>query len=169
MTALHRWSEAEATLLAAQATAEAQETPRLLWPIHAALGQLYRAQRRHAKAKRAFTAARKVIEKMAATIPDATLRDNFLRQATARFPYKQSATPLQAAKQASGGLTRRERQVAALIAEGKSNKEIAQALFISERTVEGHVSNTLTRLNVTARTQIAAWAVETELTKDDSL
>ena len=168
LTALQRWAEAEATLLDAQAAAEAQETPRLLWPILVALGQLYRAQRRHAKAKRAFTAAHNVIEAMAATIPDATLCDNFLRQATARFPYQQSATPLQAAKQAAGGLTRRERQVTVLVAEGKSNREIAQILFISERTVEGHVSNTLTKLNVTARTQIAAWAVANGLTQDDS-
>lgn len=167
LTALQRWSEAEATLLAAQAAAENQETPRLLWPIFVALGQLYRAQRRHAKAKRAFAAAHKVIEAMAATVSDADLRENFVRQATTRFPYKQSATPLQVAKQAAGGLTRRERQVAALVAEGKSNREIAQVLFISERTVEGHVSNTLTKLNVTARTQIAAWVVETGLMKDD--
>ncbi len=169
LTALQRWSEAEATLLAAQDAAEAQETPRLLWPIHIALGQLYRTQRRHAKAKRAFAAAHHVIEAMAATVPDTKLRENFVRQATARFPYKQSATPLQAAKQAAGGLTRRERQVAVLVAQGKSNREIAQALFISERTVEGHVSNTLTKLNVTARTRIAAWVVETGLTEDDNL
>jgi non-specific serine/threonine protein kinase len=58
------------------------------------------------------------------------------------------------------GLTARERQVAVLIAQGKSNREIAGLLVLSERTIEGHVGNALNKLGFTARTQIAAWAVE---------
>ncbi len=54
-------------------------------------------------------------------------------------------------------LTRRERQVAELIAEGLSNKEIAATLVISQRTAESHVEHILTKLNVTSRTQVAAW------------
>ena len=57
-------------------------------------------------------------------------------------------------------LTRREREVAILIARGRSNHEIAVELVISDRTAETHVSNILARLGFTARAQVAAWAVE---------
>ncbi|MHA6805118.1 ATP-binding protein [Salinifilum ghardaiensis] len=54
-------------------------------------------------------------------------------------------------------LTRRERQIADLVAEGKTNKEIAEGLVIAQRTVEGHVQNILTKLDFTSRAQIAGW------------
>ena len=63
-------------------------------------------------------------------------------------------------KAASGGLTRREREVAALLAAGLSNRLVAQRLVLSERTVEDHVSNILGKLGFTSRAHIAAWAVE---------
>jgi predicted ATPase/DNA-binding CsgD family transcriptional regulator len=54
-------------------------------------------------------------------------------------------------------LTRRETQVARLIADGYSNKEIAARLVISQRTAEGHVEHILTKLGFTSRAQIAVW------------
>jgi non-specific serine/threonine protein kinase len=57
-------------------------------------------------------------------------------------------------------LTKREREVAELIAEGLTNKEIATRLVISPRTAQGHVEHILTKLEFTSRTQIAAWVVE---------
>jgi RNA polymerase sigma factor (sigma-70 family) len=57
-------------------------------------------------------------------------------------------------------LTEREREVLALVAEGKSNKEIAQALKVTERTVEFHVSNILSKLGLTSRVEAAVWAKE---------
>jgi non-specific serine/threonine protein kinase len=57
-------------------------------------------------------------------------------------------------------LTPREREVVVLIAQGKSNRAIAQALVISEKTAERHVANILSKLGFHSRTQIAAWAVE---------
>jgi predicted ATPase/DNA-binding CsgD family transcriptional regulator len=54
-------------------------------------------------------------------------------------------------------LGRREQEVAALVAEGLSNKEIASRLFLSERTVESHVSHILNRLGLSSRVQIASW------------
>ena len=54
-------------------------------------------------------------------------------------------------------LTRREREIAELIATGASNKEIASALVISPRTAEGHVVHILNKLGFTSRVQIAAW------------
>jgi predicted ATPase/DNA-binding CsgD family transcriptional regulator len=55
-------------------------------------------------------------------------------------------------------LSRREREVAALVAEGLSNREIAGRLFISERTAEGHVEQILNKLGFGKRSQIAAWS-----------
>jgi non-specific serine/threonine protein kinase len=55
-------------------------------------------------------------------------------------------------------LTRRERQVAGLVAEGMSNREIAERLVIAKRTVDSHIEHILTKLGFTSRTQIAAWA-----------
>jgi len=57
--------------------------------------------------------------------------------------------------------------VAALIARGKSNREIAQALFVSERTVGAHVSNILAKLDCASRAQIAAWAIERSLARPE--
>lgn len=54
-------------------------------------------------------------------------------------------------------LTRRERDVALRVADGKSNRSIAEELVITERTVEGHVSNILAKLGFRSRAQIAAW------------
>ena len=54
-------------------------------------------------------------------------------------------------------LTRRERQVADLVARGLSNKDIALTLVISQRTAESHVDHILTKLGFTSRAQIAAW------------
>lgn len=57
-------------------------------------------------------------------------------------------------------LTKRERQVADLVAKGLSNRQIATKLVISQRTAQGHVENILTKLGFTSRAQIAAWVVE---------
>jgi len=59
----------------------------------------------------------------------------------------------------AGTLTPRERQVLALIAQGASNRAIADALVIAECTAEIHVSNILGKLGVTSRTQAATYAV----------
>ncbi len=60
-------------------------------------------------------------------------------------------------------LTPREVDVLRLVAEGLSNKEIAQALSIGEKTVKTHVSNILSKLNLLSRTQAALYAVRTGL------
>jgi DNA-binding NarL/FixJ family response regulator len=66
----------------------------------------------------------------------------------------------QPAPGATGGLTARELQVLALVAAGKSNRAVAAELFLSEKTVERHVSNILTKLGVGSRTAAAAYAFE---------
>jgi DNA-binding NarL/FixJ family response regulator len=57
-------------------------------------------------------------------------------------------------------LSPREREVAALIARGLTNRQIAGFLVIGERTVHTHVANILGKLDLTSRTQIAAWVME---------
>ncbi len=61
------------------------------------------------------------------------------------------------------GLTPRERQVLSLIATGKTNKAIAAELFLSERTVERHVSNIFNKLDVPSRAAATAFAYEHNL------
>jgi len=56
-------------------------------------------------------------------------------------------------------LTHREREILLLVARGQANKEIAAELVISERTARTHVSNILSKLGLTSRTQAALWAV----------
>jgi non-specific serine/threonine protein kinase len=57
-------------------------------------------------------------------------------------------------------LTRREREVAALVAEGLTNKQIAERLTLSVRTAESHVEQIRSKLGFRTRTQIATWATE---------
>jgi len=64
---------------------------------------------------------------------------------------------------AGAQLTDREREVLRLLADGRSNKEIARSLVVSERTVKGHVSNILGKLGLQDRTQAALFAVRNGL------
>ena len=57
----------------------------------------------------------------------------------------------------AGVLSRRELDVARRIADGASNAETAAALFISERTVESHVTSIFNKLGFTSRVQVARW------------
>ena len=67
-------------------------------------------------------------------------------------------------KEKFGGLTGREREVARLIAQGKSNREIAEIMVVGVRTVETYVTRILNKLRFDSRVQIATWVVEKGLT-----
>ncbi len=66
------------------------------------------------------------------------------------------------------GLSEREREVAALIGQGKSNAEMAELLVVSKRTVETYVSRVLSKLGLTSRSQIALWTRDKRLTTRES-
>lgn len=160
LAALGRHDEAERMLLAAERLTEAHEARPLLWRVRADLCALAMARGRRDEASRHADAARDVFAALAANIPDAGMRITFVERATARIPSLISTpaprrTP---ASETPGGLTAREREVAALVAQGCSNRAIAEQLVVSERTVESHVTNILGKLGFTARSQIAAWA-----------
>jgi tetratricopeptide (TPR) repeat protein len=157
---LQRPTEAEVAFEAAQEMARMQGVRPMQWRLCIALGNLSQAQGRTTEAEQVFATARTLIEELAATVTDEPLRDHFLQQALAMLPYSRRLSPKQVAKQAYGGLTAREREIAALIAQGKFNREIAEILVLSERTIETHVSNILLKLSFTSRRQIASWAIE---------
>jgi predicted ATPase/DNA-binding CsgD family transcriptional regulator len=66
-------------------------------------------------------------------------------------PGRRARTPV------PGGLTRREWEIAQMLAEGLSNKEIAERLVISRRTAEAHVEHILTKLGFRSRTRVSSW------------
>ena len=159
LTALGRIEEAVADLEGALTVARAQGQRPLLWRIRADLGKAYRSMGRRDHADEQFSLARAMIQEVSDTLPSGMLHDHFLKQALAGLPAAPVLTPRRVAMKALGGLTERERQVAALIASGSSNREIAHALVITERTVEAHITSILTKLDLRSRTEIAAWAI----------
>ncbi len=85
------------------------------------------------------------------------LRDEIAEvAASARVALDEPAVPAPAAGQANG-LTRREQEVMAHLVAGRSYSEIAEALFISEKTVSVHVSNVLRKTGTSSRVEAAAW------------
>jgi non-specific serine/threonine protein kinase len=80
-------------------------------------------------------------------------------RALGRVPFPDPPPPPggPGADTAAGPLTRREWEVARLITQGLSNREVGKALAISERTVDAHVQHILNRLGFNSRTQVAAW------------
>lgn len=71
-------------------------------------------------------------------------------------------------KEKFGGLTERERETAALIAQGKSNRAIAKAMTVDVKTIETYVTRILNKLGFVSRVQIATWMIEKGFDKKES-
>ena len=168
LLALSRPEEARAVLETAKRGAQERQCPTVLWQIHRLLGQTYHQLKLEEQALLEWSKAREIIEQLSTKIEDSALRDHFLLTALAGLPVDKSRTARRANTTQPGGLTEREVQVARLIAKGKSNREIADTLVISFRTVETHVANIMLKLDFSSRSQVAAWATRQGLT-DDSL
>ena len=111
-----------------------------------------------------FASARQGIDTLAESIEDPALRSHFEQAAHAMLPKEKAVSPRRATARQYGGLTEREREVAALIGQGKSNAEMADLLVVSKRTVETYVSRVLSKLGLTSRSQIALWTRDKGLT-----
>ena len=165
LCALHRHDEALAALEQARDGAIRRGARPILWQIHCSLGRLHQARRSPQEAAAAFADARTEVGLLAGTIDDPALREQFERAASAALPRPRAVTANQAAKDAFGGLTSREREVASLVAEGLTNRDIAERLVLGERTIETHVGNVLSKLGFSSRAQVAAWAVQAGLAR----
>ena len=158
--ALRQFEQAEQDLVQAKRGAEQREALPLLWQIHCLLGALYREQNQAENSETEFAHARQVLQILEANIQDEQLKANFMQDAQAALPKEKTPSKRQTEAERFGGLTPREREVARFLSQGKSNREIAEALVLSERTVENHVGNILTKLGFDSRAQVAVWAVE---------
>lgn len=149
-------ADAMATLLAAEEIARTLGARPLLWQAYLQSGHRAYLRHRYADAERAYLSAQTIIAELAGQQENPHAGSRFHDTVMASIPQ---AYRLQAGKAGHGGLTAREREVVARIAGGSSNREIADALFIAEKTVEMHVSNSLSKLSFRSRAQLAAWAV----------
>jgi DNA-binding CsgD family transcriptional regulator len=154
LAALGQAVDAETALRHAEQGAQTRRLRPLLWRVHAALGQLYLAEQRGLDAEREFAAAYALVQELATTIADRPLRDMFVRGALAQLPLVPEQR--RSVGQALHELTPREVDVLRLIAEAKSNQEIAAALVVSIRTVERHISSIYEKLGVSGRAARAA-------------
>jgi predicted ATPase/DNA-binding CsgD family transcriptional regulator len=84
--------------------------------------------------------------------------DQIIQYALGETPEDTTTRP--ARTDPPGGLTKREREIAELVARGLTNKAIATHLVIAKRTVETHVENILVKLGFNSRTQVAPWLTE---------
>jgi DNA-binding CsgD family transcriptional regulator len=141
---------------AARLEALADETEQLLWPIDALWVRL--------DAGRAFAAVdpERAVALLEATAERAAeLGAGTLRQ-LAEQRLRALGVRTWARSRVGQELTDREREIAGLIAEGASNPEIAQTLFLSRKTIERHVSNVLRKVGVRNRAELAARVAELE-------
>jgi DNA-binding CsgD family transcriptional regulator len=158
--ALKQFKKAEHSLERAKQGAQEREALPMLWQIHARLGWLHKEQKNIESSEREFASAREIIHTLGASIPDEILRAGFIEAASNYLPRERTISKRQQEAKTFDGLTPREREVARFLSDGKSNREIADALVLSERTVENHVGNILMKLGFESRAQIAIWAVE---------
>jgi DNA-binding NarL/FixJ family response regulator len=159
---LRRGRASEAQELVSEAVEQAEEdgAASLEWRLRGLLARALIKERRRAEAEAQLERAEAIVAKLAAGMEERAAAEQFASRAHAALPRTRPTTPLRAARRAAGGLTAREREVARLVAAGDTNQEIAQALFLSRRTVEDHVSRILGRLDLASRAQLAAWVAQ---------
>lgn len=160
LTAIKQEKKAIQALEDAKQGAIQREALPLLWQIHASLGWLHKKLKDDRASEMEFGEARRVLQSLETNIQDEMLRQQFSNNAREFLPKEKVLTKRQSEAEKYGGLTTREREVMRYLSQGKSNREIAEALFLSERTVENHVANILNKLSFDSRAQAAVWAVE---------
>jgi non-specific serine/threonine protein kinase len=144
LVASRRGEHENALRLAAVADRMSRQWSLSAWPLRIAqLEEAMKAARRQLGQKKAEVAWNE-----GAALPDARALEFGLGEGD-----------VETAPAEYGPLSRREREVVAMVAAGMTNKEIASRLFIAERTAEGHVERIRNKLGVRSRTEVATWAV----------
>jgi DNA-binding CsgD family transcriptional regulator/tetratricopeptide (TPR) repeat protein len=162
---LARLDEAEAALLSAYELATACNLASVTWRLRAELAAVFDAQGRGPRAGAARAEALAIVERLAQELTDVGRAEGFL--ARARRVLGIAAPSRRLLRRGPGGLTVRELEIARLIAQGHSNRAMAECLVLSERTIEDHVSGILSKLGFSSRAQIAAWATQQGLVRTE--
>ncbi len=160
LIALNRNQEAETILLETRKALETCQVRPLLWRVNLTLAELYLKLKRLPAAAEVVQATRQIITEITGSINDPALQNQFQRLALAQIPVIPAFSQRQVMKKAWAGLTEREREVALLVAQGKSNRQIAEALVLNKRTVESYLDHIFFKLNLSSRIQLAAWVFE---------
>ncbi|MFC9551328.1 protein kinase [Rhodococcus sp. NPDC056960] len=147
------WTRAAVLMGAADELGRSVDSVAVMYPDMLVYHDTCEQQTRRALGERAFTAARGSGQHL-----------DFDAAVAYALDEQPPASPTPAGSPVR--LTKRERQVAGLVAEGLTNQAIANRLVISPRTAQGHVEHILSKLGFTSRSQIAAWVVESH-DKDD--
>lgn len=162
LRALGRLDGGEDALRAAATAAESIGALPLEWRARSSLVHLLLAYGRTDEADAERAAGTDLVSTLASRVPENRLRDGFLAAALATFPGTpaRQATSRQRARNEAAGLTERERAVVALLTQGRTNREIGEALFVTEWTAATHVRNILAKLGLRSRAEVAAWGVK---------
>lgn len=128
-----------------------------LMSLYAQAGQRHRALRQYQLLVRALTTHLN-------TAPDVRTQQTYEAIVASRVASTRSATPMPAPTWARSPLTPREEQVFSMMAEGRSNRFIAERLQLSVRTVDTHVTRILNKMGMSSREQVVGGADETEAT-----
>jgi DNA-binding CsgD family transcriptional regulator len=162
LLALGRLEEALSALEPAREEAARRGALILLWQICASLAHLYATSKQSILQAGRTNQSRECINEIAADIEDASLRENFLHAALQLLPQDspRESPPSSRAPRPSYPfrLTAREVQVLKLVAEGKGNRQIAQELSLSEKTVENHLNSIFTKSGTNNRSGATAFA-----------
>jgi DNA-binding NarL/FixJ family response regulator len=138
---------------------ERQQRP-ALWQIQRALARVHLMRRSADAAYVEIEQATACIEAIASALRNDELASQFKRRALASLPGVPNSVARRIVTRQAGGLSPREREVAQQVALGRSNREIADALIVGERTVETHVTHIMSKLGLSSRRQIANWLSE---------
>jgi len=166
LAALGRHEQASAALTVARDEATWSGARPLLWRVEAARGRLAQGRGEGSQAAQARAHARAIINALAARVPDEALRATLLTAADREAPLPPASVSADAVADVASPLTKREREVATLLTEGLTNREIGARLFLSEWTIATHVRNILAKLDLSSRAQIAAWIASRDITPE---
>lgn len=165
LVGLDRLEEARQALETAKNAAKACQIRPVEWEIGASLARLLSRLKLDYLAHQQIQETRRLIEKLAGSLVEPDQKARFIKRALTYLPQEKPLASPPPGHKEFGNLTRREQEIAGLVSQGKSSREIAEVLFVSQRTVETHISNILGKLNLTSRAQIAVWAVQNGLVK----